>query len=243
MKNKNFVNSDEIEKFDQYAESWWNPDGKMKSLHWINPVRVSHICEQICEQLGLDSTNDKPLKGLKILDVGCGAGLLSESMAILGADVVGIDATEKLIKVATHHAKKSGLKIEYLNDDVSVLAEKKQKFDIVLCMEVIEHVDNPDEFIRTCNKCVKDDGLLFVSTLNRTLKSYGAAIIGAEYILRWLPRGTHEWHKFLKPSEICEMLSETAKPVNMKGMVYKPFSHSWEMGSDMDVNYTIVFKK
>ncbi|MGB1360672.1 MAG: bifunctional 2-polyprenyl-6-hydroxyphenol methylase/3-demethylubiquinol 3-O-methyltransferase UbiG [Alphaproteobacteria bacterium] len=239
-----FANQDEVKKFSDFAEDWWNPNGKMKPLHRFNPTRVSYIKRQICEKFNLKTDADKPLKGLKILDIGCGGGLLSESLALLGANVVGIDATEKMIEVAKLHAKQSGLKIDYRVQDVNDLAKTDEKFDVVLTLEVIEHVDNPDNFVRVCNDCVKTDGLLFVSTINRTLKAYGIAIIGAEYILRWLPKGTHEWHKFLKPSEICNMLDGLARPIDMTGVTYEPFSDSWkENKGDLDINYIITFNK
>jgi len=240
--DQKFINEEEVNKFNSYADSWWDPNGKMKSLHWINPTRVSYIKQQICEYFKIEDT-EQPLKGLKVLDVGCGAGVLSESMALLGADVVGIDVTENMIVVAKKHSAKSNLKIDYRIQDINDLIAKGEKFDVVLCMEVVEHIDNLDDFIPTCNKAVKDGGLLFISTINRTFKSYAAAIIAAEYILRWLPIGTHQWHKFVKPSEICNILENHATPINMKGMVWKPLSNSWEMGKDLDINYTITFKK
>ena len=240
--NEKFINKEEIDKFNSFADSWWDPNGKMKSLHWINPTRVSHIKKQICEHLKIKDS-EKPLKGLKVLDIGCGAGVLSESMALLGADVVGIDVTENMILVAKKHATKSKLKIDYRIQDINDLVAKGEKFDVVLCMEVVEHIDNLEDFLPTCNKAVKDGGLLIITTINRTVKSYATAIIAAEYILRWLPIGTHEWHKFVKPSELCNFLEKHAKPVNMMGMVWKPFSNSWEMGKSLDINYTITFKK
>ena len=163
--NEKFINKEEVDKFNSFADSWWDPNGKMKSLHWINPTRVSHIKKQTCKHLKIKDS-EKPLKGLKVLDIGCGAGVLSESMALLGADVVGIDVTENMILVAKKHATKSKLKIDYRIQDINDLVAKGEKFDVVLCMEVVEHIDNLEEFLPTCNKAVKDGGLLFISTIN-----------------------------------------------------------------------------
>ena len=245
QKNKAFSDAQEVKKFSEFAQDWWNPNGKMKPLHRINPVRVDYIRDELCCAFGLDSTSKKPLAGLSILDVGCGGGLLSESLSILGASVVGIDASDKMISVATLHAKQSNVVVDYRSADVTEIASSDEKFDVVMSLEVIEHVSDPEQFAQTCAGCIKEGGHMFISTINRTMKSYALAIVGAEYVMKWLPKGTHDWHKFLKPSEIVNMvrgLSVTA--VGMAGLVYNLFDDSWKMSKgDLDVNYLIHFKK
>ena len=239
---KAYSTIDEIEKFSALAEDWWNPNGKMRPLHQFNPARISYVQHQLTRFFGLNNTTEQPLTGLKILDVGCGGGLLSESMAILGADVTGIDVNENMIKVAKIHAKQSGLNIPYQHLDIQEMHQSGQKFDAVISMEVVEHVSDPEGFLRTCGECVKDNGILMVSTLNRTVKSYALAIVGAEYVLRWLPKGTHDWHMFLKPSEICQMVSPDGfTPYDMTGVTFNLFEQVWRLNpNDLEVNYIVT---
>ena len=238
----NTINKKEIEKFSKIAEEWWNPNGKFKPLHKFNPIRIKYIKENIVSDFKIIN-KDKPLNGLNILDIGCGGGLLSEPMARLGAKVVGIDASEKNIKVAKHHLKKSKLNIKYYN----VSPEKfnsNNRYDVILNMEIIEHVKNVDFFIKQSTKFLKKSGIMFIATLNQTLKSYLFAIIGAEYILRWLPIGTHEWDKFVKPENlinICERNSLNLKKID--GMKFNPIFDQWNISSDKSVNYITKFEK
>ena len=242
---KDFSNADEVKKFTSFAEDWWNPDGKMKPLHRFNPIRVDYIVERLCKAFDRDINALKPLHGLKILDVGCGGGLLSESLALQGADVVGIDATEKMIAVATRHARENNVEVDYRFIDVQEIANTEERFDAVMALEVIEHVNEPEKFIQICSACLKKGGQLFVSTINRTLKSYAFAIVGAEYILRWLPKGTHDWNKFLKPSEIVNMLRPISiLPSQMVGITYNPLEDAFKVNEkDLSINYIIHFEK
>ena len=205
MKNST-INKEEIDKFSKIAEEWWNPEGKFKPLHKFNPIRISYIKENIIKTFKLDQKKS-PLKNIKILDVGCGGGLLSEPMCRLGAEVTGIDASEKNINVAKLHSKKNNLKINYICTSPEKL-KTQNKFDVILNMEIVEHVADVDFFLKSCSKLLKKNGIMFVATLNKTLKSYFFAIIGAEYILRWLPIGTHEWENFLKPEELVSILKK-----------------------------------
>ena len=198
------VNKKEIEKFSKIAEEWWNPSGKFKPLHKFNPIRISYIKENIIKSFNLKNNKNIPLKKVKILDIGCGGGLLSEPMCRLGADVTGIDASIKNINVAKLHAKKNKLNINYLCATPENL-KAKGKFDVILNMEIVEHVENINFFLSSCSKLLKKNGIMFVATINKTLKSYLFAIVGAEYILRWLPIGTHEWEKFIKPEELIKI--------------------------------------
>ena len=205
MKN-NTINKKEIEKFSKIAEEWWNPEGKFKPLHKFNPIRISYIKENIIKTFKINQKKT-PLKNLRILDIGCGGGLLSEPMSRLGAEVTAIDASEKNITVAKLHSKKNNLKINYICTSPEKL-KIKNKFDVILNMEIVEHVENVNFFLRSCSKLLKKNGIMFVATLNKTLKSYVFAIVGAEYILRWLPIGTHEWEKFLTPDELTSILKK-----------------------------------
>ena len=241
MKN-NTINKKEIEKFSSIAEEWWDPTGKFKPLHKFNPIRISYIKNNIIRSLKLNN-NEKPLKKVKILDIGCGGGLLTEPMKKLGADVVGIDASEKNIKIAKLHSKKNNLNIKYL----CVSPENfitKEKFDVILNMEIVEHVEDIDFFLKSSSKLLKKGGIMFVATLNKTLKSYLFAIVGAEYILKWLPIGTHEWEKFVKPEELIGIL----KKYNLKldcldGMKLDILNDQWKISSDKSVNYIGKFIK
>tara|TARA_X000000368_G_scaffold412991_1_gene400270 strand:+ start:606 stop:1334 length:729 start_codon:yes stop_codon:yes gene_type:complete len=241
MKN-NTINKKEIEKFSQIAEEWWDPEGKFKPLHKFNPIRISYIKDNIIKSLKLENKK-KPLERVQILDIGCGGGLLSEPMTRLGAEVVGIDASEKNIKVAKLHAKKSNLNIEYLCASPETLDTKK-KFDVVLNMEIIEHVEDVNYFLKSCSNLLKKNGIMFVATLNKTLKSYLFAIIGAEYILRWLPIGTHEWEKFVKPEELVKILEKhNLKLEFLDGMKFNLIKDEWNISKDKSVNYIGKFIK
>jgi len=238
----NTINKKEIEKFTRIAEEWWNPNGKFKPLHKFNPIRISYIKNNIIETLKPDITK-KPLNKVKILDIGCGGGLLSEPMSRLGADVVGIDASERNIEIAKLHAKKNNLKIEYVCASPETF-KTEDKFDVILNMEIIEHVDNVDLYIKSCQKLLKKNGLMFTATLNRSLTSYIKAIIGAEYILRWLPIGTHDWNKFLKPEELENYLTkEKLITQDISGLKFNPFTKKWKNSADLSVNYIICSLK
>lgn len=230
---------EEIARFTEMADTWWDPLGKFRPLHQINPVRIAFIRDHVCQHFGRDPKAELPLKGLKILDIGCGGGLLCEPMARLGAEVLGIDAGEKNVMIATNHAERSGVDVTYRNVLPEQLAEEGQTFDVVLNMEVIEHVADIDTFVRASVALMKDDGCMTLSTLNRTLKSLALAKIGAEYILRWVPAGTHDWKKFVKPSELAHHLRNNAMALkDLKGMVYNPFKDAWFLNErDLDVNY------
>ena len=241
MKN-NTINKKEIEKFSKIAEEWWNPEGKFKPLHKFNPIRISYIKENIIKTFKLNY-NATPLKDIKILDVGCGGGLLSEPMCRLGAKVTGIDASDKNIKVAKLHSKKNNLKIEYLCSSPEKFKAEK-KFDVILNMEIVEHVENVNFFLKSCSKLLKKNGIMFVATLNKTLKSYIFAIVGAEYILRWLPIGTHEWEKFLKPEELISILEKNDLRLDrVDGMNFNLIKDRWSVGNDKSVNYIAKFIK
>jgi 2-polyprenyl-6-hydroxyphenyl methylase / 3-demethylubiquinone-9 3-methyltransferase len=234
----------EVAKFTAMAEAWWDPSGSFRPLHRINPIRIAYIREMaqrhFAERCKSDATEHQPLAGFSILDIGCGGGLLTEPLARLGAVVTGVDASERNIAIARTHATKSGLKITYLPCAAEDLVSGSGRFDIVTAMEVIEHVSDPDVFIATAAQLLKPDGLMFVATMNRTLKSYALAIIGAEYVLRWLPRGTHDWRKFLRPSEIARPLREAGLGIrDLSGVSYHPVSDRWARGRDTDVNYML----
>ncbi len=239
----NTINKKEIEKFSKIAEEWWDPNGKFKPLHKFNPVRISYIKDNIISSLKLNTTDNMPLKKVKILDIGCGGGLLSEPMCRLGAEVIGIDASDKNISVAKLHAKKNNLNIKYLCSSPENL-NSADKFDVILNMEIIEHVENVDVFIKSCSKLLKKNGLMFVATLNKTLKSYLFAIVGAEYILRWLPIGTHDWEKFVKPHDLINLLKKYDFSVDtLDGMKFNLIKDEWKLSSDKSINYIGKFIK
>ena len=216
------INKEEIQKFSKLADEWWDIKGKFKPLHMFNPIRIEYILDEITSHYKLSRKNNYLLKDLSILDIGCGGGLISEPMARLGANVTGIDAAEKNIKVASLHSKKNNLKINYLNKSPEQL-DAKDKFDIILNLEVVEHVDNLDLYLQSCSNLISKNGLMFTATLNRTLISYIKAIIGAEYILRWLPIGTHDWNKFIKPEELEKKLTDNKLITkNIKGLEFNP---------------------
>ena len=238
----NSINKKEIEKFSRIAEEWWNPNGKFKPLHNFNPVRIKYIKDNIVKDFNIKSS-DKPLKNIKILDIGCGGGLLSEPMSRLGANVVGIDASKKNIEVAKFHAKKNKLKIDYKVASPEML-KTKVKFDVILNMEIVEHVEDLNFFIKKSSKLLKKDGLMFVATLNKTLKSYAFAIIGAEYILKWLPIGTHDWEKFVKPSDLINISKRNNLTFQkLDGMKFNILDNSWKVSMDTSINYIVKFIK
>ena len=233
------INTEEIQKFSNLADEWWDVNGKFKPLHMFNPIRIEYILEQITEHFKIDKKKNNSLKNLQILDIGCGGGLISEPMARLGANVTGIDASEKNIKVASIHCKKSNLEINYINKSPEQL-DKKNKFDVILNLEVVEHVDNLDLYLSSCYDLLKINGLMFTATLNRTLTSYIKAIVGAEYILRWLPIGTHDWNKFIKPEELQKMLvNKKFLTKDLKGPDFNPFKKKWKRSDNLSVNYII----
>ena len=236
------VNKKEIDKFSKMADEWWDPEGKFKPLHKFNPTRIKYIKENIINNFKLKNKS-KPLSGIKILDIGCGGGLLSEPMSRMGANVTGIDASDKNIKIAKLHSKKNKLKINYLCSSPEKLKIKKE-FDVILNMEIVEHVEDIDFFLKSCSKLLKKNGLMFVATINKTLKSYVFAIIGAEYVLRWLPIGTHEWEKFVKPEDLKEILMKYDLSLNkLEGMNFNIFKDEWSISKDLSVNYIAKFIK
>ena len=232
------VNKKEIEKFSQMAAEWWDPSGKFKPLHKFNPIRIKYIKENIINSFKL-KTKQRPLDKINILDIGCGGGLLSEPMTRLGANVTGIDASSKNIRIAKLHAKKNKLKINYLCSSPEKLKIEK-KFDVILNMEIVEHVEDINFFINSCSKLLKKNGLMFVATLNKTLKSYIFAIVGAEYVLRWLPIGTHDWEKFVRPEDLKKILSENnLKIEKLDGMNFNIIKDEWTVSSDTSINYIV----
>jgi 2-polyprenyl-6-hydroxyphenyl methylase / 3-demethylubiquinone-9 3-methyltransferase len=238
----NSINKKEIEKFSKIAEEWWNPNGKFKPLHTFNPIRIKYIKDNIVKDFNIKSSN-KPLKNINILDIGCGGGLLSEPMSRLGANIVGIDASKKNIEVAKFHAKKNKLKIEYIVASPETLKTKK-KFDVILNMEIVEHVDNIDFFINKSSNLLKKNGIMFIATLNKPLTSYIFAIIGAEYILKWLPIGTHDWEKFIKPIDLIQLAKKNnLKLKNLEGMNFNLLNDTWKLSNDTSVNYIIKLLK
>ena len=238
----NTINKLEIAKFSKIAAEWWSPNGKFKPLHKFNPIRIKYLKENIIEHFKLKQTNS-PLKGLNILDIGCGGGLLSEPITRLGAKVTAIDASKKNIQVAKFHAKKSNLKINYLCSSPEKLNLNK-KFDVVLNMEIVEHVEDLNFFIKKSSNLLKKNGLMFIATLNKTFKSYVFAIIGAEYVLRWLPIGTHDWEKFVKPDNLVSLaINSNLKLKKLSGMKFNPIINNWSLSNDKSVNYIAKFKK
>ncbi|WP_440691027.1 bifunctional 2-polyprenyl-6-hydroxyphenol methylase/3-demethylubiquinol 3-O-methyltransferase UbiG [Candidatus Pelagibacter sp. HIMB1782] len=238
----NSINKKEIEKFSNMAAEWWDPEGKFKPLHKFNPIRIKYIKENIIKEFQLKNKK-YPLSGINVLDIGCGGGLLSEPMCRLGANVTAIDASNKNIAIANLHAKKNNLKINYICSSPEKLKTTK-KFDVILNMEIVEHVEDVDFFLKSCANLLKKNGLMFVATINKTLKSYIFAIVGAEYVLRWLPIGTHEWEKFVKPEELKSILIKNN--LNLKkidGMNFNILRDEWNVSKDLSVNYIAEFKK
>ena len=238
----NTVNKSEIKKFNKLAAEWWNPEGSFKPLHKFNPTRIKYIKEKIINYFNIKN-NNLPLKKIKILDVGCGGGLISVPMKRLGANVVGIDASLKNIKVAKTYSKKNNLNIKYICSSPEKL-KIKDKFDVILMLEIVEHVDDVEIFIREGSKFLKKNGLIFLATLNKTLKSYIFAIVGAEYILRWLPIGTHDWEKFVKPDDLITIAKKSKlDQVDISGLKFNPLINKWDLSNDRSVNYIATFKK
>ncbi|TNE33450.1 MAG: bifunctional 2-polyprenyl-6-hydroxyphenol methylase/3-demethylubiquinol 3-O-methyltransferase UbiG [Alphaproteobacteria bacterium] len=242
------VDPAEIANFSAMADEWWDETGKFKPLHKFNPIRIQYIRDQVISHFGLTVTDArtrlKPFEELRLLDIGCGGGLLSEPMARLGADVVAADAAEKNIKIASLHAEQSGLQIDYRHTTAEELAAAGEQFDVILNMEVIEHVADIEGFMSACAAMLKPGGIMFVATLNRTAKSFALAIVGAEYVLRWLPRGTHNWKKFLKPSEVAHLVRGRGLNVeDLAGASYIPFEDRWHLTRDLSVNYLVTAAK
>jgi 2-polyprenyl-6-hydroxyphenyl methylase/3-demethylubiquinone-9 3-methyltransferase len=239
------IDAAEVAKFEAMAAEWWDPNGKFKPLHQMNPCRLHYITSQISAEFDRNLTQPHPFAGLRILDIGCGGGLLSEPMARLGATVVGADAAERNIPVAQVHAEQSGLTIDYRNTTAEALAEAGEQFDIVLNMEVVEHVADPLAYLTACQHLLKPGGLMICSTLNRNAKSFAMAIVGAEWVMRWLPKGTHDWQKFITPEELYDLIRRAGlTPVDRKGMVFNPISWSWSLSDrDLSVNYVTASVK
>jgi len=239
MTQPNTIDPGEIEKFQAMAAEWWDPNGKFKPLHMLNPCRLDYVTAQIAAEFGRDLAEPNPFKGLRVLDIGCGGGLLSEPMARLGADVVGADAAAGNIPVAQVHADAQGLNIDYRHTTAEALVEQAERFDVILNMEVVEHVADPPAFLAACHSLLKPGGLMLCSTINRNPKSFAVAIVGAEFVMRWLPKGTHEWSKFITPDELYQLLQGAGMdPVDRKGFVFNPLTWSWSISDrDLSVNY------
>jgi len=241
--NSNYGTADkkEIQKFSKLSEDWWNEKGKFKPLHEFNPVRLKYIIREIKKHFKINPDQDLPFKNLSIIDVGCGGGLVTEPMARLGAKIIGIDASLNNVEAAKLHAKKMNLNIDY---NVNTPENINSSYDVILCLEIIEHVSDVNLFIKSCEKILKKNGIIFFATLNRTIKSFVYAIIGAEYILNWLPKGTHNWNKFIKPSEITSICNKlNLKLIDKVGFTYSILQRSWFQGNMLDINYMSIFKK
>ena len=239
---KTTVDPAEVAKFEAMAAEWWSPLGKFKPLHMMNPVRLDYITRQIAAEFGRDLSQPRPFDGLRLLDIGCGGGLLSEPMARLGATVIGADAAESNIHVARLHAEEQGLTIDYRHTTAEALAVGGEVYDVVLAMEIIEHVANPQAFLTACQELLKPGGIVIASTINRSPKSFVTAIVGAEWVMRWLPKGTHDWAKFITPDELSDLLAEAAlELVDRKGFVFNPVTWSWSISDhDLSVNYVMA---
>ena len=239
------VDPAEVAKFEAMAAEWWDPNGKFKPLHMLNPCRLDYIVQQISAEFGRDPDGERPFEGLRLLDIGCGGGLLCEPMARLGATVIGADAAARNIPVAEVHAAQSGLEIDYRHTTAEAMADAGEQFDVVLNMEVVEHVADPLEYLTACRKLLRPGGLMICSTINRNPKSYMMAIVGAEQIMRWLPKGTHDWRKFITPDELFDLLGKAGlDPVDRKGFVFNPLSWDWSLSDrDLSVNYVTASVK
>ncbi|WP_230530086.1 bifunctional 2-polyprenyl-6-hydroxyphenol methylase/3-demethylubiquinol 3-O-methyltransferase UbiG [Microvirga roseola] len=230
----------EVARFEKIADTWWDPKGPMKVLHKFNPVRLAYIRDEACRRFGRDPRSARSLEGLSILDVGCGGGVLSEPLARLGARVTGLDPAPTNISVAKLHAERAGVAVDYRNETVEAVVARGETFDIVLAMEVVEHVADVQAFVSTCVKAVKPGGTLVMATINRTLRSFAFAIVGAEYVLGWLPKGTHEWEKFMTPEELTSAIEATGFAVdNLEGVAYNPLRDEWSLSEDTAVNYML----
>jgi len=238
------IDQAEVERFSAMAAEWWNPQGKFRPLHKFNPVRLAYIRDQVAARFGRDPHAARPFEGLRILDIGCGGGLLCEPMARLGAEVVGVDPSETNIEVARLHAAESRVTVDYRASTAEDLADAGEKFDVVLNMEVVEHVADVGLFVARCAEMVKPGGLMFVATINRTMKAWGLAIVGAEYVLRWLPKGTHQYEKLVRPEELEKALAEAGMAIyDRTGVTYNPLADRWQQSRDMDVNYMLLAEK
>jgi 2-polyprenyl-6-hydroxyphenyl methylase / 3-demethylubiquinone-9 3-methyltransferase len=237
------INKQEIQKFSRLADEWWDVNGKFKPLHLFNPIRIEYITNMIKQHFKISNGKKNFLKGLNILDIGCGGGLISEPMSRLGGNVTGIDASEKNIKVANIHSKKNKLKINYLNKSPEQL-KSGEEFDVILNLEIVEHVENVNFYIKSCHNLLKKGGIMFTATLNRSLMSYLKAIIGAEYLLRWLPIGTHDWNKFMKPEELEKILhDEKFQTLDVSGLEFNPITNKWKKSENLSVNYIVSSSK
>jgi 2-polyprenyl-6-hydroxyphenyl methylase/3-demethylubiquinone-9 3-methyltransferase len=235
------IDAREVEQFARLGAEWWNPRGPMAPLHKLNPVRIGYIRDQAAARFGRDVKKLDCLKGLRILDIGCGGGILSEPLARLGGEVTGIDPAAENITAASTHAAESGVAVDYRATTAEDLAAAGEKFDVVLAMEVVEHVVDVPGFVATCASMVKPGGLMIAATLNRTMKSFALAIVGAEYVLRWLPRGTHQWDKFVTPEELEAAMEKAGlQVIGERGVIYNLFADRWQLSSDMDVNYMVA---
>jgi len=238
------VDEAEVERFSRHAADWWNPRGPMAALHKFNPVRLGYIRDQAAAHFGRDPKKLDCLNGLRILDIGCGGGILSEPLARLGADMVGADPSEDNIAAAREHGEETGTAVDYRDTTAEELAAAKERFNIVLAMEVVEHVTDVRAFVATCAAMVKPGGMMVAATLNRTLKSFALAIVGAEYVLRWLPRGTHQWDKFVTPEELEAAIEDCGlQMTGERGVIYNPFADRWQLSADTDVNYMLVAQR
>ena len=237
------INKEEIQKFSKMADEWWDVNGKFKPLHRFNPIRLDYLIDKISSEFKIDRIKKLPLKKINVLDIGCGGGLVSEPIARLGANVTGIDASEKNIKIAKLHAEKNNLNINYINKSPEQM-NKKEKYDVIFNLEIVEHVDDLDLYLKSCSELLKKNGIMFTATINRTISSYVKAIVGAEYILRWLPIGTHDWNKFLKPEELDIKLRALNFSIeDLVGLSFNPLLAKWKKSTDLSVNYIIFAKK
>lgn len=244
MSERSTIDQAEVDRFSAMAAEWWDPRGKFKPLHKFNPVRLAYIRDRVSANFGRDPKGPKPLEGLRLLDIGCGGGLLSEPMARMGAEVVGADASEKNIRIAQTHAAGSGVQVDYRAVTAESLAEAGETFDVVLNMEVVEHVADVEFFMTTCASMVRPGGLMFVATINRTVKAAALAIFAAENVLRWLPRGTHQYEKLVRPEELEKPIAANGMEITDRtGVFFNPLSNQWNLSKDMDVNYMIVAKR
>jgi 2-polyprenyl-6-hydroxyphenyl methylase/3-demethylubiquinone-9 3-methyltransferase len=238
------IDQAEVERFSRHASDWWNPRGPMAALHKFNPVRLGYVRDQAAARFDRDPKKLDCLKGLRMLDIGCGGGILSEPLARLGAEMVGADPSEDNIAAAQSHAGDAGVVVDYRATTAEELAAAKERFDVVLAMEVVEHVADVGAFVATCATMVKPGGLMITATLNRTMKSFALAIVGAEYVLRWLPRGTHQWDKFVTPEELEISIERSGlQVIGERGVIYNPLADRWQLSSDMDVNYMLVAQR